>query len=321
MNLTFDNLLHYGKNAHMQKRKIIIDTDPGHDDALTIMLLEKSGLFDICAITTVAGNSTIQNTTNNARYILDLLKSNTPLYSGAASPLKRELIQADVHGENGLAGASIKKQESLSQNASDKIIEIVKNNPNQITIIALGPLTNLAQAIQKDPSIIPMIQSIIIMGGAIEVPGNKNRVAEFNIFVDPDAADIIFRAIIPKTLIPLDTCHLVYLSLEDFDVLKEIPIYEEIRAMMEHYIKGIQLFEHTKGAIMYDPLAAYYLINPKAFKTELMDVLVETESDLTRGMTVADRRTWGDKHPNIDVAMSADRDAFVKDFLSILKQN
>lgn len=305
----------------MEKRKIIIDTDPGHDDALAIMLLEKSGLFDICAISTVAGNSTIQNTTNNARYVLDLLGSHTPLFSGAASPLKRELIQANVHGESGLAGAAIKKQEPLSGNASHKIIEIVKKNPNQITILALAPLTNLAQAFQKDPSIIPLIQSVVIMGGAIAVPGNKNRVAEFNIFVDPDAADIVFRSKMQKTLIPLDACNHVFLSLEDFDLLKEISFYKEIRAMMEHYIKGIQFFEKTRGALMYDPLAAYYLINPEAFKIETMDVLVETESDITRGMTVADRRTWGDKHPNINVAMSADREMFVKDFLKILKQN
>ena len=198
----------------MKKRKIIIDTDPGHDDTLAIMLIEKSRLFDILAITTVAGNSTVQNTTNNARYILDLLGSHTPLFSGAASPIKRELTQANVHGESGLAGATIKKQEPLSGNASDKIIEIVKKNPNQITILTLAPLTNLAQAFQKDPSIIPLIQSVVIMGGAIAVPGNKNRVAEFNIFVDPDAADIVFRSKTQKTLIPLDVCNHVFLSLE-----------------------------------------------------------------------------------------------------------
>lgn len=305
----------------MEKRKIIIDTDPGHDDALAIMLLEKSRLFDICAISTVAGNSTVQNTTNNARYILDLLGSHTPLFSGVASPLKRELIQANVHGESGLAGATIKKQEPLSGNASDKIIEIVKKNPNQITILTLGPLTNLAQAFQKDSSIIPLVQSLVIMGGAIAVPGNKNRVAEFNIFVDPDAADIVFRSETQKTLIPLDACNNVFLSLEDFDTLKGISFYKEIRAMMEHYIEGIHFFEKTKGALMYDPLAAYYLVNPEAFKVEMMDVLVETESNLTRGMTVADRRTWGDKCPNINVAMFANREMFVKDFLNILRHN
>lgn len=304
----------------MAKRKIIIDTDPGHDDALAIMLLEKSGLFDILAITTSAGNSTIQNTTNNARYVLDLIGSNTPLYSGATAPLKTGLIQANVHGPSGLAGAIITKQEHLTRDAANRIIEIVKSNPKQVSILTLGPLTNLALALQKDETIVPLIQEVIMMGGAIEVPGNKNRVAEFNIFVDPDAADIVFKAPVKKTLVPLDACNHVFLTLEDFEQLKGSRLYEPIRAMMEHYIKGIQTFEKTKGALMYDPLAAYFLINPGAYATELMDIQIETQSELTRGMTVADRRTWGEKHPNVVVTKSADREAFVKDFLEILNR-
>lgn len=304
----------------MGKRKIIIDTDPGHDDALAIMLLEKSGLFDILAITTVAGNSTIQNTTNNARYVLDLLNSTISLYSGAATPLKIKLVQANVHGPSGLAGVTITKQEQLTGDAVDQIIEIVKNNPKQVSILTLGPLTNLAEALQKDETIAPLIQEVIMMGGAIAVPGNKNRVAEFNIFVDPDAAGIVFSAPVKKTLIPLDACNDVFLTLDDFEQLKNSHLYEPIRAMMTYYIEGIQAFEKTTGALMYDPLAAYFLINPSSYITELMDIQIETQSELTRGMTVADRRTWGEKHLNILVAKSADRIAFVKDFLEILNR-
>lgn len=304
----------------MKNRKIIIDTDPGHDDALAIMLLEKSGLFDILAITTVAGNSTVQNTTNNARYILDLIGSTAPLYSGANIPLKKELIQAEVHGPTGLAGATITKQERLTENATDQIIEIIKSNPNQVSILALGPLTNVAKAFLEDESIIPLVQEVVIMGGAIAVPGNKNRVAEFNIFVDPDAADIVFSAPVKKTLIPLDACNDIFLSLEDFDQLRGSDLYEPIKAMMAHYIEGIQKFEKTTGAIMYDPLAAYFLINPDSFITESMDIQIETQSELTRGMTVADRRTWGDKTPNIVVAKSAYREIFVKDLIQILNR-
>jgi len=304
----------------MKKRKIIIDTDPGHDDALAIMLLEKSGLFDIQAITTVAGNSTIQNTTNNTRYILNLIGSSTPLYSGAASPLKKELIQANVHGTSGLAGANITKQEKLTNTAVDKIIEIVKNNPKQVSILTIGPMTNIAMALQKDPSIASLIKEIVMMGGAIAVPGNKNRVAEFNVFVDPDAADIVFRSLVKKTLIPLDVCNDVFLTLEDFEQLKGSSLYEPVRSMMAQYIKGIHKFEKTVGAIMYDPLASYFLINPKAYSTELMDIQIETQSDLTRGMTVADRRIWGEKKPNVIVAKSADRNIFAQDFIKILKK-
>lgn len=303
------------------KKKIIIDTDPGYDDALALMLLEKSGLFDTLAVTTVAGNSTIQNTTNNARYILDLLKSNAPLYSGAASPLERELIQADVHGESGLGGVEIEKQELLSENAVDKIIELVKQNPNQVTILALGPLTNLALAFQKDPSIIPLIKEVVMMGGAIAVPGNKNRVAEFNMFVDPEAADVVFRAEVSKVLIPLDVCNNVSFELRDFEELRDTALYNPIKTMMERYVGGIKAFEEKQKAIMYDPLAAYYLINPEAFQTKRMNVKMETQGDLTRGMTVADQRGWGNKQYNVNVAVRADREEFAKDFFEILKQS
>jgi len=300
------------------KMLIIIDTDPGHDDALAILLLEKSGLFDVKAITTVAGNSTIQNTTNNARYILDLIKSNTPIYSGAEKPLKRDLITAVVHGEGGLAGAEIKKQEDLTGNASQKIIETIRANPNKVSLLLIGPETNVAQAFLKDPELPSLIKEIVIMGGAINVPGNKNRVGEFNIFVDPDAADIVFRADVKKILIPLDVCNEIFFSIEDFEKLKNSPLYEPIKKMMGFFIKGIQTFEKTSGALMYDPLAAYYLMKPMAFKTMPMDIKIETQSELTRGMTVVDKRNWGDKKYNIDVAISVDKKAFVKDFFNIL---
>jgi len=148
---------------------------------------------------------------------------------------------------------------------------------------------------------------------------NKNRVGEFNIFVDPDAADIIFNADVKKTLIPLDVCNEIFFSIEDFDKLKNSPLYSSIKEMMGFYIAGIKSSEKTSGALMYDPLAAYYLINPKAFKTESMDIKIETQSELTRGMTVADKRTWGDKKYNIDVAISVDKEIFAKDFFNILK--
>ena len=302
------------------KKQIIIDTDPGHDDALAILLLEKSGLFDIKAITTVAGNSTIQNTTNNARYVLDLIKSNAPIYSGSEKPIKRELVKAVVHGEGGLAGAEVTKQEKLTGNASDKIIKIVRANPNKISILAIAPEINIAKAFIKDPELPSLIKEIVIMGGAISVPGNKNRVGEFNIFVDPDATDIVFKANVKKTLIPLDVCNEVFFSIKDFEKLKSSPIYQPIKSMMGFFIKGIQTFEKTTGALMYDPLAAYYLINPKAFKIIPMDIEIETQSELTRGMTVADKRTWGDKKCNVDVAVSVDKKAFTKDFFGILNK-
>lgn len=302
------------------KNKIIIDTDPGHDDALAILLLEKSGIFDIKAITTVAGNCTVQEATNNARYILDLISSKTPIYSGASKPLYRELIQAVVHGEGGLGGAKIEKVEKLSNNAAEKIIEIVRANPNQVSLLIIGPQTNIADAFIKDPELPSLVNELVIMGGAISVPGNKNRVAEFNIFVDPEAADIVFKAKVKKTIIPLDICNDVYLLLSDFERLKGSKVYLPIMSMMEEYISGIEKFENTTGALMYDPLAAYYLINPKAYETVEMDIKIETVSELTRGMTVAEKRIWGDKNYNVNVVTKVDREKFVSDFINILKK-
>lgn len=306
--------------AYEEKKQIIIDTDPGHDDVLAILLLEKSGLFDIKAITTIAGNSTIQNTTNNARYVLDLIKSTTPIYSGAEKPLKRELIRADVHGEVGLAGAEITKEEELTKNASQKIIEIVRAYPKKVSIVTIGPETNIAEAFMRDPDLPSLVEKIVIMGGAINVPGNKNRVGEFNIFVDPEAADIVFKADVKKVLVPLDVCNDIFFTLDDFDRLKDSFLYDPIKNMMEHYIQGIESFEKATGAFMYDPLAAYYLINPEAYKTTPMDIQIEIKSDLTRGMTVADRRNYGEKNYNVDVVTSIDKEDFTSDFFDILKK-
>lgn len=159
------------------------------------------------------------------------------------------------------------------------------------------------------------------MGGSITAPGNKNRVGEFNIFVDPEAADIVFKAQVKKTLIPLDVCNDILIGLNDFDRLKDSHLYEPIKNMMGFYIKGIQAFEKTTGALMYDPLAAYYLINPKAYKIVPMDIKIETVGELTRGMTVAERRVWGERNYNIDVVVSIDKKAFLEDFFKILLKN
>lgn len=300
------------------KPPIIIDTDPGHDDALAIMLLEKSEMVDIKAITTVAGNSTIENVTTNAGYILDLLDSRIPIYSGSSSPLERPLVQAVVHGESGLAGAGTSERDPLTGDAVDKIIQLARSRPGEMTILTIGPQTNIARAFVKDPELPSILRQMVIMGGAISVPGNKNRVAEFNIFVDPEAADIVFAADVRKILVPLDVCNDIKLQMADFEKLKGAPLYKPLLKMMREYISGIETEEKVSGALMYDPLAAYYLLNPDAYTLEPMDVRIETESELTRGMTVADRRTWGEKNYNVEVVTKIDGEAFKRDILQIL---
>jgi len=299
----------------IRKEKIIIDTDPGHDDALAILLLEKSELFDIKAITTVAGNSDIQNTTNNTRYILDLISSKTPIYSGSEKPLCRELIKADIHGKSGLAGAVVEKKEKLTRDAIQKIIKIVKENPNEITVVVIGPQTNIAKAFIKEPKLPSIIKELVIMGGAINVPGNKNGAGEFNIFVDPEAADIVFKSNVKKILMPLDVCNKVFFNLSDFDKLQGNPLYNPIKDMMRYYIKGIEKFEGTVGALMYDPLATYYLINPDVYKTELMNIKIGVEDDNKRGLTMIDSSGH-----EVQVVVSVNKTEFQKDFFAILNK-
>jgi pyrimidine-specific ribonucleoside hydrolase len=159
------------------------------------------------------------------------------------------------------------------------------------------------------------------MGGAINCPGNKNRVAEFNIFVDPEAAEIVFNSGVPITLIPLDICNTTPLFMSDFEKITNEKIAPAIKAMMEPYIKAIKQFEGQEGALVYDALAGYYLINPAAFELISMDVRIETKGDITSGMSVADRRSWGEKSINTQVVSGLNREIFVKDFLNIYNQS
>ncbi len=300
------------------KRKIIIDTDPGHDDAMALMLAIKSGLFDVKAITTVCGNSTIENTTRNARWVLELLdRKDIPIYSGAGRPLNRELIQAVVHGESGLDGINPTNEANLTNNAVDKIIEIVDNNKN-VTLVTLGPLTNIALAIQQNPDVMEKVQEIVMMGGAIRVPGNKNRVAEFNIFVDPEAANIVFNFPVKKTMVPLDACNDIKFYLEDFEKIENGTLRDPLLKMMEPYIRNISGDEGVQAALMYDPLTIYYLISSENCETIELNVKISTSKELTRGMTVADLRKKPDSEPNVTVVEKISENAFRKCFIETL---
>lgn len=302
-------------------KKIIIDTDPGIDDALAIMLAAKSGIFDIKAITTIMGNSTIENTTRNAGYILKMLERvDIPIYSGASQPLTGNFKSSFVMGNTGLGDSNLDSNIELTCNASEKILGIISNNPYEISIIAIGPLTNIAKSIQNNPEIMRKVKEIIIMGGAIKVPGNINRVAEFNIFNDPEAADIVFKFPIKKVLIPLDVCNKVELDLKYFSQINFISKGPMLNLIQE-YIDKLEMNETGKNvALVYDALAIYYLINKEAYSTKNLDISIETKGDLTRGMTVGDFRKVSKKEINIEVAFDINKNKFAEDFLNILSK-
>lgn len=301
-------------------RKIIIDTDPGHDDAMALMLACKSADFNILAVTTVCGNSTIENTTRNAQFILDFLgRRDIPVYSGAEKPIVRELIQAVVHGASGLDGINPTNKAVLTEDAVDQMLRLIKSNPNEVTVVTLGPLTNVALAIQKAPETMMLVKEIVSMGGAIDVAGNKNRVAEFNIFVDPEAADIVMRFPVKKTLVPLDACNHVLMQLQDVECIKDDPLRGLLNKMLAPYIANLEKDTGEKGALMYDPLTIFYLLQPASCQTETQSVLVEAKGEITRGMTVVDKRKVNDgADTNATVVTNIESQDFIDCFIKAL---
>lgn len=203
----------------------------------------------------------------------------------------------------------------------EKILSLVRENPGEVTLVTLAPLTNIALAIQKDPVTMRKVKDIVMMGGAIHVAGNKNRVAEFNIFVDLDAAEIVFNFPVEKTLVPLNACNDVLFSLEDFKKIRDKNLRAVLLKMMKPYIKNIKKDVGVEAALMYDPLTVFYLLNKKACQTYRDNVLVETKGEITRGMTVVDKRTISDGAvPNILIVSSISVPEFRKTFLRVLSR-
>jgi len=306
-----------------EKMKIIIDTDPGVDDAMAILMVLAAPNIEVLAITTVAGNSTIENVSKNAKYLLEIAgRADIPIFVGESSPLEKKLITANVHGETGLGDINLTKSENVTSevSAAEKIAELVERNRGQITILALGPLTNIAKMLLANRDLEKKIKQLVIMGGAIDVAGNKSRVAEFNFFVDPDAAKIVFESSVPKVLVPLDLCNQVIMQESEIGQLGKGKIGNILQKMLRPYIRNIAKFEGIKGAVMYDPLAAYYLINQSAFRTAKMNIVIETKGEYTAGMSVADKRVFSDKKPNASVATEINNNGFLEDFTkSIMK--
>lgn len=292
--------------------KVIIDTDPGCDDMLAIVLMASIPLVDILAVTTVAGNVAIQKTTNNARYIVDILgKNDIPVYSGSAGPLRREASYASVHGVTGLGDVVVMDEVTLDGTAVDQIIRLVQENPGEVTLLVLGPQTNIAKALQKAPEIMKLAKTFVIMGGAFNVPGNHNG-AEFNMGFDPDASSTVSRFSVPKTYIPLDLCNTIQVPLSEFNRIDDKRIRTLITAALVPYIENIQKNElPTKGALMYDVLAAYYLLRPDLFTVRIGSILVDETSGVTTQHLDGEMVT---------IAIEVPENSFVNDFIESINQ-
>ena len=280
-------------------RKIIIDTDPGQDDAVAILLaLASPKDIEVLGITAVAGNVPLQLTQKNARIICELAgKADVPVFAGCNTPIKRKLVTAEhVHGKTGLDGPPMADpvMPLQDQHAVDFIIETLRREPaGTVTLCPLGPLTNIAVAFQRAPDIAARVQEIVLMGGAYFEVGNITPAAEFNIYVDPEAADIVFKSGIPIVVMPLDVTHKALTSKARVDAFRDMGT--KVGQMVAAWTDFFERFDVAKygsvGAPLHDPCVIAYLIQPDLFTGRQVNVEIETQSDLTLGMTVAD--WWG----------------------------
>jgi purine nucleosidase len=298
-------------------RKIIIDTDPGQDDAVAILLALASPEFDVLGITVVAGNVPLPLTELNARKIVELSgRINIPVFAGCAVPIDRPLVTAEhVHGRTGLDGPTLPdpKIQLHPQHAVDFIIETLRAEPD-VTLCPLGPLTNIATALRRAPEIAQNIREIVLMGGGFFEGGNITPAAEFNIYVDPTAADIVLRAGIPTTMIPLDCTHQALTTAPRVAAFRALPnragpAVAELTDFFERYDKEKY---GSAGAPLHDPCVIAYLLAPNLFQSRFVNVEIETKSPLTLGATVVDWWRVTDRKPNVTYVRSLNADGFFK---------
>ena len=295
----------------MSPRKIIIDTDPGQDDAAAIMLALASPELQILGITAVAGNVPLALTARNARIILDICgRTEIPVYAGAKAPLKRELVTAEyVHGKSGIDGVEPYEPATPLQSAHavDFIVETLQAaEDGEITLCPLGPLTNVALALQRAPEIKPKIREIVLMGGGFFEGGNVTPAAEFNIYVDPEAAAIVFASGVAIT-----TSRTRVARLRES---KRKPA-QSMADMLDFFERFDEKKYGTDGGPLHDPTVIAYVIRPDLFSGRQCNVEIETTSELTLGMTVVDWWHVTDRARNANVIRDMDVDGFFDLFI------
>lgn len=302
----------------MNKRKIIIDCDPGQDDAVMLLLaLACPDVFDIVGITTVAGNVPLELTQRNARIMCELAgKTDVPVFAGCDKPMRHELITAEnVHGKTGIDGVDVYEPAMplQEQHAVDFIIEtLMAAEDDSITLVPTGPLTNIGRALSQQPSIRPKIKEIVMMGGAMREGGNTTPSAEFNILEDPHAAQLVMQCGRPLTIVPLDVTHQVLVSRDRLEQIRAIdsPVGEAVVGMMEFFNRFDSEKYGSDGAPLHDPCTIAYLLKPELFTGKMCNVEIETGSPLTRGHTAVD--FWGvsDRVRNANWLYKVDADGF-----------
>ena len=307
-------------------KKIILDCDPGHDDALALTMAVASPKIDLLAVTTSAGNQTPDKTLNNAMRMLTLLhREDIPVAQGNQTPLVKRLETApEVHGKTGLDGADLPDPDFQVQTipAIDLIAKVLRESNEKVTLVVTGPMTNAALFLRVYPDLArEKIDQIVFMGGAMGL-GNWRPSVEFNIFVDPEAAKIMMNFGIPLVMAPLNVTHQAQIMKDEIDQIGEIdnPVGKAFYGLLNFFE---QYHENPKwgfkGAPLHDPCTIAWLIDPTMFKSDKMNVDVETQGELTRGETVCDYYTLTDKPKNTEVLLSIDREKFIDLIMASIK--
>ena len=299
----------------MGPKPVILDVDPGHDDAVALMLACGHPDLDLLAVTTVAGNVPIEKTTRNALRVLALVgRHDVPVGVGASGPLKRPLHTAeDIHGESGLDGPEELPDADFGpdeRGAVELISETLRASREPVTLVPVGPLTNIALLLRRHPDLKARIARVSLMGGSIGL-GNTTPAAEFNIYVDPEAASEVFESGLPITMSGLDVTHLADVGPEERKLLRATGRVGGVVAGFLDYFAAN--YENTFGfddPPLHDPVAVAAVLEPGLLKTRPMRVDVECGSELTRGETVCDFHGVTGKRPNADVGVELDREAF-----------
>jgi purine nucleosidase len=299
----------------MTPRPIIIDCDPGHDDALAILLaLGSPDELDVLAVTTVAGNVPLALTERNARKVVELAgRPDLPVHAGCDRPLLRDLVTAEyVHGRTGLDGVDLPEPSAplAPAHAVDAIVGLLRKHPaGAITLCPTGPLTNIALALQRAPDVAPRIKEIVLMGGAIG-EGNVTPAAEFNIYVDPHAAEVVFESGVPLVMHGLDVTHQALVTPERLEAIRDLgtALSRAVVGLLGFYNIYDQTRRGRVGAPLHDPCVIAYLLSPALFRGRACHVAIETRGAHTLGRTVVDWSGRTGKAANAMVINEIDAD-------------
>lgn len=305
--------------------KVILDCDPGHDDAIAIIMAASTiSPLHIVGITTVSGNVEVEKNTLNALKVCDIIGlDGVPVAQGAVRPMVKEPeIAEEIHGETGLAGPKLPlmpERKAINQHAVDFIIEQLHQSEEPITLVPTGPLTNIALALVKDPSIKQKINEIVLMGGGTF--GNWTPVAEFNIYVDAEAAKVVFESGIPIRMFGLDVTHQVLATKETVKDVRQVgnPVSDFVAELLVFFMQAYKDHFGFSGGPIHDACTVVHLLDPSIFTFEHVHVAIETKGDHTYGMTVVDRLGVTGLEPNTYFATGLDHERFWNLFKRVLE--